>query len=186
MKISDVINDFDKLKEGRIVIASDGFIVLFTENEYIVDIERFGIKNDGTSPIETSKGINDALQYARGKGYEKIIFPKGNYLISELEPIVIDLKNVVIDLNESIFQINTNGLDGYSIVKIIDGAENVRLTNGIVRGDKDTHDYETIKSPHEWGNGVIFKGGKDLEMDNITVTNVTGYGIYTESGTNSN
>ncbi|SHH95206.1 right-handed parallel beta-helix repeat-containing protein, partial [Clostridium grantii] len=39
---------------------------------------------------------------------------------------------------------------------------------------------------HEWGCGIVFKGGKDLEMDNITVTNVTGYGIYTESGTNSN
>ncbi|SHH68477.1 hypothetical protein, partial [Clostridium grantii] len=156
------------------------------ENEYTIELDKFGIKNDATFAVETSKGINDALQYAKEKGYEKIVFPKGEYLISELNPVVIDLKNVVIDLNQATFQINTNGLEKYSIIQIVDGAENIRLTNGIIRGDKDTHDYKTIKTPHEWGCGIVFKGGKDLEMDNITVTNVTGYGIYTESGTNSN
>lgn len=158
-------------------------VITYTEE---IELDRFGIKNDGTSPQETSAGLNRALQYASEQGFSNIIFPAGTYLIHETNPIVITLKNAVIDLNGSTLQINTNGLEKYSIVEFRDGAENVRLTNGIVRGDKDTHDYLTINSPHEWGCGVVFKSGKKLQMDNITVTNVTGYGIMSESGVGSN
>ncbi|WBW98961.1 hypothetical protein [Oceanirhabdus sp. W0125-5] len=186
MKISDIIDNFNIINNAKVAIAPDGLIIYFPESEYIVELDKFGIKNDGTAPVETSKGINEALQYAKNKGYEKIIFPMGNYLISELDPIVIDLKNVIIDLNGSTFQINTNGLEKYSIIEIKDGAENIRLTNGVIRGDKDTHDYETIKTPHEWGHGLVFKGGINLEVDNISITNVTGYGVYTESGVGAN
>lgn len=147
-----------------------------------IDIERFGIKNDGTSPLETSAGLNQALQFAKEGGFSKIILPTGTYLIHETAPILIDIKNAVIDLNGSTLQINTNGLEKYSIVEFRDGAENVRLTNGTIRGDKDTHDYLTIKGGHEWGCGLLFKTGTNLQMDNITVTNMTGYGISIESG----
>lgn len=153
---------------------------------YLVELNRFGIKNNQTAPEKTSAGLNKALQYAKEQGFSKITFPKGVYLISETNPIVIDLKNVVIDLNGSTLQINANGLEKYSIVEFRDGAENVRLTNGTVRGDKDTHNYLKLKTPHEWGCGVIFKSGRNLQMDNVTVTNVTGYGITTESGISAN
>lgn len=154
--------------------------------DYLIELGKFGIKNDGTAPQETSAGLNQALQYAKSKGFSKIILPEGTYLIDESNPIVIDLKNTVIDLNGSTLQINTNGLEKYSVVVIKDGAENVRLTNGIIRGDKDTHDYSTIKGPHEWGCGISFLSGKNLQMDNVTVTNVTGYGIYTDNGISDN
>lgn len=154
--------------------------------EVEIELSRFGIKNDGTSPEETSNGINRALDYAKGQGFSKIVFPKGTYLIHETNPIVIDLKNTVIDLNGSTLLINTNGLEKYSIVEFRDGAENVRFTNGSVRGDKDTHDYFTVKSPHEWGCGIVFRSGKNLQIDNITVSDVTGYGIYTENGVGAN
>ncbi|MFZ3172018.1 MAG: right-handed parallel beta-helix repeat-containing protein [Carboxydocellales bacterium] len=151
-----------------------------------IELKRFGIKNDGTSPQVTSTGLNQALQYAKAQGSSKIMFPKGTYLIDETMPIVIDFNNIIIDLNGAILQINTNGLEKYSIVEFREGADNVRLTNGTIRGDKDTHDYLTLKSPHEWGCGVVFKSGRNLQFDNITVTNVTGYGIYTESGVGAN
>lgn len=147
-----------------------------------IALAKFGIKNDGTSPQETSAGLNQALQYAKEKGYSNIIFPKGIYLIDETNPIVIDLKNVVIDLNGSILQIDSNGLEKYSIVDFWEGAENVRLTNGTVRGDQDTHDYLTVPGTHEWGCGISFKAGSNLQLDNMTITNATGYGILIESG----
>ncbi|MFZ3075500.1 MAG: hypothetical protein WA114_04925, partial [Psychrobacter glacincola] len=151
-----------------------------------IELKRFGIKNDGTSPQVTSTGLNQALQYAKAQGSSKIMFPKGTYLIDETMPIVIDFNNIIIDLNGAILQINTNGLEKYSIVEFREGADNVRLTNGTIRGDKDTHDYLTLKSPHEWGCGVVFKGGKKLQLDNVIVTNVTGYGIYTDNGVGAN
>ncbi len=150
--------------------------------KFELDLERLGIKETGASPLETSIGLNQALQYAKEQGFNKIIFPTGTYIIDEANPIVIDLKNTIIDLNGSTMQINTNGSEVYSIFEFRDGAENVKLTNGTVRGDKDTHDYLTIKGSHEWGCGIIVKTGYNLQIDNMTVTNVTGYGISIESG----
>lgn len=155
-------------------------------NEYILELDRFNIKNNGINHIETSKGINEALQYAKEQGFNKIIFPKGTYLIDENNPIKIDLKDMIVDLNQSILQINTNGLEKYAIVEIVDGAERVTFTNGTIRGDRDTHDYDTVPTPHEWGNGLVFKGGRDLDINNITIENVPGYGVYTESGITQN
>lgn len=151
--------------------------------EVKIELSQFGIRDDGTMSQETSAGLNRFFQYAKEQGFNRIIFPKGTYLIHETSPVVIDLKNVVIDLNGSTLQLNSNGLERYSIVEFRKGAENVRLTNGIIRGDKDTHDYETVKGTHEWGTGLSIKTGNNLQIDHITATNVTGYGIAIESGT---
>lgn len=51
-------------------------------NAYTIELERFGISNDGTHPVETSKGINAALQHAKQAGKNLIVFPPGTYLIS--------------------------------------------------------------------------------------------------------
>lgn len=100
-----------------------------------VELERFGIKNDGTSSQETSAGLNQMLQYAKEHGFSKIVFPKGTYLIHETNPIVIDLKNIVIDLNGSTFQVNANTAEYSTVVEIKAGAENVRLINGTFIGN---------------------------------------------------
>lgn len=99
-----------------------------------VDLSALGIKNDGTSPVETSAGINQALQLAKEQNFSKMIFPTGNYLIHEASPIVIDTKNIIIDLNGSTVQMNSSGPE-YSIVEIKAGAENVRIINGTIIGN---------------------------------------------------
>lgn len=155
--------------------------------EYVIDLKYFNIKNDGTSPIETSKGINKALEFISSSlKYKKIIFPKGIYLIDENNPIVIKLKDITIDLNGSTLKINSNALEKYSIVSFEDGAENLIFTNGILEGDKETHDYITVPGTHEWGCGLVVNGGYDCIIDNISVINVPGYGVATNSGNNKN
>jgi len=146
---------------------------------YVIELRKFNISNRGTNPVETSKGINKALQYAKTLRANRIIFPKGTYLISETDPVVIDHKNTIIDLNGATLQMNANGLPKYAIVAIVDGAENVRITNGTLRGDRDKHDFTSNKGSHEWGHGIIFYGGRNLEADHLTVTNVTGDGANT-------
>jgi len=146
---------------------------------YEIDLKKFGIRNDGTRPVETSHGINQALQDARTMGANRIVFPKGTYLISETLPVVIDHKDTVIDLNGATLQINANGLPKYCVVEMVDGAENVRLTNGTLRGDRDAHDYKTVPGTHEWGAGIHFISGRNLEVDHITACNMTGDGVST-------
>jgi hypothetical protein len=152
--------------------------------EYLIDLKKFSISNDCKNPVETSKGINQALQDAKTAGANRIVFPKGTYLISETDPVVLDHKDTIIDLNGATLQINTNGLQKYAVIQIVYGAENLRLTNGTLRGDRDTHDYKTEKGTHEWGAGIKFVSGRNLEVDHILSCNMTGDGVSSDtSGT---
>ncbi len=152
-----------------------GDLSKFTK-EYLIDLKKFNISNDGTHPVETSKGINEALKDAQAVGANRVVFPKGTYLISESDPVILDQKNTVIDLNGATLQINTNGLQKYTVVGIADGAENLRITNGTIKGDKQTHDYKTVKGTHEWGTALGFIGGHNIEADHLELTDATGDG----------
>jgi len=153
---------------------------------YKIDLEKFGIYNDRSHPQETASGINQALQDAKTTGANRIVFPAGTYLISADNPLLIDHKDTVIDLNGATFRIKHNALPHYGVIDFIDGAENVRLTNGTLVGDKATHDYKTQPGTHEWGAGIRFFSGKNLEVDHITSREMTGDGVSSDShGTRS-
>lgn len=153
---------------------------IFTRT-YVLELKKFNISNDGTNADETSKGINDSLQYAKVLGADRIVFPKGTYLISENTPIIINHANTVIDLNGATLQMRTNALPKYNIVKFVEGAKNARLTNGTIRGDRETHDLSNGRS-HEWGHCLVFNGGENLEVDNLTLSYGTGDGVSSRIG----
>lgn len=150
--------------------------------EYKVDLNKFNISNNGENPVETSKGINAMLMEAYEEGYNKIVMPKGQYSISEENPIIM-VSNMILDLNGSTFKINPNGLQHYVVVNFTK-CENSILTNGIIQGDKDEHDYTTISGSHEWTCGVVFNDCKNIELKNITVRNFPGYGVSSSLGEN--
>jgi len=153
---------------------------------YTLDLAKFGIRNDGTDALGTSKGLNAALQDAKTAGANRIVFPAGIYLIHEKMPIVIDHQNTVIDLNGATLRINPNGLPKYALIEIIAGAENVRLTNGRLEGDKGSHDFKAVPGTHEWGAGISFVSGDQMEVDYITAVDMTGDGVVSHAnGTRS-
>lgn len=149
--------------------------------EYVIDLQKFGIRNDGTDAEATSRGLNAALQDAKTVGANRIVFPKGTYLISEKEPILLNHQNTIIDLNGSTLQMNPNGLPDYSMVIVADETLNFRLTNGILMGDRDKHDYQTIKATHEHCRLLRFAGGKEMEFDHLTISNAPGFAVTTSS-----
>lgn len=150
-------------------------ITRFT-NLFVIDRKTFNIPLDG-DPDLTSRSINGALQQARAAGADRIVFPPGTYRISATNPVVIDHTRTVIDLNGCTLQIQSNGFPKYAVVAIVDGADTVRLCNGSLAGDKDVHDYKTEPGTHEWGAGVSFVGGRNLEVDHLVISNMTGDGV---------
>jgi hypothetical protein len=146
---------------------------------YLIELSKFGIHNDGTHATETSKGINAALQDAKKLEANRVVFPPGLYLISEADPVVLDLHDAIVDLNGATLQIQSNGLPKYAVVEIVNGAENLRLTNGTLRGDRDTHDYKTQPGTHEWGTGLHLISGINLEVDHLNLTEFAGDGVST-------
>lgn len=146
-------------------------------NIHMIDLQAFGIYNDGTHATETSIGINNALQNAKTLNVNRIVFPKGTYLVSETNSIVFNHKDTLVDLNGATLKINPNALGKYSVVSVDEGAENFRLTNGTIMGDKDTHTGTT----GEWGHALVLAGGLNCEIDHLTLTNAWGDGLVTES-----
>ena len=151
-------------------------------SEYVVDLNKFLIKNDGTSPVETSTGINDALLYAKQKGFNKVLMPYGQYCISENIPIKM-IDNMTLDLNQATFKINPHSKQGSSIVTF-DYCENSKLINGILLGDRYQHDYDSISGSHEWNCGVSLNQCENCELSNIEVRSTAGYGVYSSLGRN--
>lgn len=159
-------------------------VIVFTYQKafYLVELDKFGIKNDGTMPVETSKGINNALIYARNNNYKKVVFPIGQYCISELNPIIM-LSDMIVDLNGAVFKINTNGMLKYDIINFT-GCKNSKLINGTLLGDRYSHDYTTIKGTHEWCCAVAFNDCEDCMIEHVTVKSVPGYGVTSSLGKN--
>lgn len=150
--------------------------------KYLINLKKFSISNDGTHPVETSKGINAALRHAQETGANYVMFPPGTYLISEKDPVMISNQDMIIDLNGATLQINPNGQLKYTIAAITYGARNLRLTNGTLKGDRYAHDYKTVKGTHEWGHALTIESGSELEIDNMLFTETAGFSVASSKG----
>lgn len=69
-----------------------------------------------------------------------------------------------------------NSSTRYTILGLYN-VENVCISNGIVVGDKDKHDYNSVESTHEWGYGVEIKGSTNIKLYNLQIQEMTGDGI---------
>ena len=186
-KINAVSND-EIIQENNIDVITEDTVIeevnIDFDNikEYKVDLDKFNISNNGENPVETSKGINQMLNEAKKEGCNKIVMPKGEYSISEENPIVM-VSDMIFDLNGSTFKINPNGLKHYVVINFTK-CKNSILTNGIIQGDKEDHDYTTILGSHEWTTGIVFNDSENCQLENIIVKDFPGYGISSSLGEN--
>lgn len=124
---------------------------------YIIDLEKFNIKNDNSEATNTTEGINKALEYAKDLGYKKVVLPEGHYAIDtsvtteaiikkdELEwtqhrkGIVLQ-SGIELIMNDSILEMVATSDPYYSIISITN-CDGSKLTGGIILGDREFHDY---------------------------------------------
>ncbi|KAB7708313.1 right-handed parallel beta-helix repeat-containing protein [Bacillus aerolatus] len=155
---------------------------------YELELSRWGVYNDGTHPLETTKGINAALKWAKENKYKTFKIPNGTYLIAkgtkQADPEA--RINMVSDMDlllseKTILQKETNEFEVYSVLYLGPDVKNVKVKGGVYRGDRGTHDYSK-KGPdtggtHEWGSGVEVVGAEDVVIDGVKLEKFTGDGI---------
>jgi len=145
----------------------------------IINNKYFGIEKDGTKSKNTTKGINEAIQYAYKNNMDYVKLETGNYKIqidSNKRGISV-YSNLKIDLNSSYIEVEDNSYTGYRVF-YLKNESNVEILNGTLIGDKNTHDYETIESEHQWGYAIHIRGGQNIQIHNLDIYNFTGDGIY--------
>lgn len=109
------------------------------DSAYVIELDRWGVNNNGLEAVNTTKGINDALVWASQQGFKEVVLPKGTYLIDEKNPIAPQ-SFMTFNLNGSTLKIRTNNSEIYRVIRVYQKNFS-RITNGIIVGDKGTHDY---------------------------------------------
>ena len=168
------VGDLNKYDNGAVVtpaqLKEDGLI----NNSY------FNIKMNGNTredAILTTKGISEAIKYANENSISHIKLDKGSYLIDVVDNEIIFKSNIELDLNGSTLKVLSNSEPRYNLIHIID-VQNVKIKNGILLGDRETHDYTNqAPSTHEWGHGIKIEQAKDIEISNLDISLMTGDGI---------
>ncbi|MFC3884800.1 right-handed parallel beta-helix repeat-containing protein [Bacillus songklensis] len=144
--------------------------------------QRWKISNDGTHPVETTKGMNEALKWAHQNGKTTFKVPAGTYLVDKNSQINM-VSNMTFWLDDqAVLQKETNGKEHYVTLFVGYGTNNVTLKGGTYRGDKDTHDYSGKDYPysagtHESGYGILSEGAINLTIDGVKAENFTGDGL---------
>ncbi|HDR7848251.1 TPA: right-handed parallel beta-helix repeat-containing protein [Bacillus toyonensis] len=156
---------------------------------YVLELDRWDVKNDGTDAINTSQGINNALVWAAQQGYTEVVLPRGIYLIDKQTPIEPP-SHLTLNLNGSTLKMETNNLTGYAIISFRRNQVYSRITNGIIQGDRYTHDYSS-GGTHEAGYGIELgsftppaDGGNNtrfVSLDNLDILDCTGDAITLNS-----
>lgn len=152
---------------------------------YVPDIASYGIYNDGTNSTSTTNGLNTLFEDLNKAKKSKIQLPTGTYAIDP--ELTVNLKsNMSIDMNGSTFKIDTNGKNGSTMFYTKD-VENITLKNGTIEGDRYEHDYSTYDAnttSHEFNVGLkLDQGSRNINIDNVTFTKITGYALATFQGT---
>ena len=125
----------------------------------LLDLVKYNISNNNTNGIETTKGINQLLLDVKEQGYNRVKLPPGTYAIDssvtnpiELEDSVSDWKwtharkgiampsDLELIMEDCILEQVPCSDPYYSIFNFIH-CKNSKVTGGMIKGDKLTHDY---------------------------------------------
>jgi hypothetical protein len=144
------------------------------------DLQKFGIYNDDTHPVETTAGLTKMLQWASDNGYRKVLLPQGKYLLDENMPVNMATQ-LTLDMNGSTFRLNPSDLKGIVMLEIAHCFDS-HVVNGTFEGD--WNERKAAKLPlSEHVRGVTMgQNATYCSVENIKVTNITGYGTTTWMG----
>ena len=152
---------------------------------YVPDIASYGISKDGTNSEATTNGLNRLFSDLNTNGKTNVQLPTGTYAINP-DISLTPKSNLTLDLNNSKLKIDVNGKNGSTMIYLKE-VENLTLKNGTIEGDRYDHDYSTYNentTSHEFNVGIkIDQGSRNINIDNVKFTKITGYGLATFQGT---
>lgn len=168
--------------EALLIKNSEGKIIDFRNKDiFVVNNYDWGIYSDGTNSLATTNGLNNAFKYANACGYRRVLLEKGTYLVTQnlngihnnhYNDSLVLQSNTEYDLNGSI--IVQEGHDKQlACTMLLYKLDNVTIKNGIIRGDRDIHDYTPIGT-HENVFGINIVGGKNIKLCDLNITKCTG------------
>lgn len=153
------------------------------------DLTKYNIKNNNSTTsedlINTRLGLRTLFDTVRSQGYRKIILLNGIYRMQYSrvdggKELIIP-SGLTVDMNKSKFKMHVCGLDSGNIVTFDTLGSDMGLINGHVEGEFDEHDLSKPERGEGYiageGLGSIAFSGNFTTIENVEVSNVTGYCI---------
>ena len=125
------------------------------------------------------------MAWAKEKGYRKIVFPKGEYLITPevskekngITGTIFLPDNMIIDFSGSIINIKPTDISktsGYSIFVFDENIKNTVLCNADIRGDRYTNTTENLS---DFCRNILVRGAIECGIENCDIGNSGGFNI---------
>lgn len=155
--------------------------------EYIIELGRWGIANNGTQPVKTTDQLQAAIDWASEQGFSKVTIPSGHYLLGKDATFNyqagIELpSNIELNLgNDTVLEMGTNNKWNYCVIAV-NGQTDVVIRGGTIKGDRDTHIFTPRpndgKTAHDEGHAICLQNGtKRVLVENTHIHRVTGDGL---------
>lgn len=116
--------------------------------EYVVELERWGIYDDSSHAAETTEGLNQAIAWAVANGYARVRLPAGTYLVGTKQSDIywggLELESeMALVMDEgAVLQMAPTDTWNYCVVAVT-AKHDVLITGGAIRGDRYSHVYTT-------------------------------------------
>lgn len=169
-----------KIRDKEVSDTVDNVLIIeLTDNSIIAELiitEPMNPKQFGAYGDETHDDT-DAIQKCFNNCHN-IIFDKGIYMIDAYTSIK-PLSNSIIDLGDATIKCITNDLSNYQMI-FLKNVSNVKISNGNVVGDRDTHTGVS----GEWGHCIRVDGSSNIELSNIKISKGWGDGLYVLNSSN--
>lgn len=138
----------------------------------------WGIHTDGTSSTNTTTGITAMLAWASSNAYRKVVLPAGGtYLITPKFPPNM-ASHLILDMNGSTFKLEPSAIEPSYIMQIVN-CDDSHVINGTFEGDRYGHTFNPGANGESVRGIQIGIGAEYCSFQNVTVKDVTGYGVNT-------
>lgn len=144
-----------------------------TSGGLVVDVTdaKYGAKGDGRA--DDTAAIQKAISEVSRAGGGTVLIPEGTYMIDTGDRIRMR-SNVTVKMDEdTVLEAIPNALKQYDMFYFAN-IENAHLIGGNLIGDRDSH----LSTKGEWGNGVRIVGSKNVVIENVSIKDFWGDGIY--------
>ncbi|PKV51403.1 parallel beta-helix repeat protein [Aquimarina sp. MAR_2010_214] len=152
--------------------------------EYIIDLSRWDIPNNGTDAGKTTDNLQAAIDWAHQENYSRVVLPTGKYLVGKdvnniyQGGIKIHSNTEFIFSEGAVLEIDTNNKWNYCVISL-DG-DNIIIRGGTIKGDRDTHIFTPRdsdgKTAHDEGHGICVSNNNNVLIENVKIHALTGDG----------
>ncbi|WP_445384795.1 hypothetical protein ACT6NV_12585 [Robiginitalea sp. IMCC44478] len=159
--------------------------------------ERWDITQGPTSDensLVNRDNLNKVFKQVQGLGgsifqigtldaYFNVNTPWASTRIMAEESISIPSNFTLMMSNETNLRVQPSGFPAYTLLTVFEGS-NITIKGGNLYGDRWEHDYSPFTDPngntrnsHEWGHLLTIAGGKNILIEDITLSDATGDGF---------